>query len=334
MARRWTTDRLLEQARSYRNACLLAAAAELELFDALTDGPIAAEQVAARLQLDPRGTTILLDALAALGLLRKRNGRYAATAGVRECLTAAGETSVLAMAQHQANCLRRWSQLATVVKTGRPMERHPSLRGEAADLAAFIGAMHNLARPIAQELVGSLQPLEYSHLLDLGGASGTWTIAFLHANPRATATIFDLPAVLPMAAERMAEAGLSDRVKLAGGDFLTDTLPPGADLVWVSAVVHQNSREQNRRLFAATRAALIPGGQILIRDVVMQEDRLSPTEGALFAVNMLVGTEGGGTFTFAELREDLETAGFAEVFLQRQDEGMNSIVRAVKPLGS
>jgi len=330
-ARRWTTGRLLELGRSYRAACVLTAAAELDLFAALADGPMSAEQVAARRELDLRGTTILLDALATLGLLRKRNQRYALTAGVRECLTFGSEASGLAMLQHQANCLRRWSHLATVVKTGRPAPRQAGIRGEAADLAAFIGAMHDLARPIARELVGSLQPLKFNRLLDLGGASGTWTIAFLLANPDATAVLFDRPEVLPAARERLAEAGLADRVELVGGDFLADPLPPGADLAWVSAIVHQNSRAQNRRLFAALHAALNPGGLILIRDVVMQEDRLSPAEGALFAVHMLVATEGGGTFTFAELSEDLQSAGFAEIVLRRHDEGMNAIVQAVRP---
>ncbi len=330
-ARRWTTGRLLELSRTYRAACVLVAAAELDLFEALADGPSSAEEISARRELDLRGTTILLDALATLGLLRKRNHRYALTAGVRECLTSGGEGSVLAMLQHQANCLRRWSHLATVVKTGHPAPRQPSTRGEAADLAAFIGGMHDLARPLARELVGSLQPLEFNRLLDLGGASGTWTIAFLLAQPEATAALFDRPEVLPMARARLAEAGLADRVELFGGDFMADPLPPGADLAWVSAIVHQNSREQNRRLFTALHAALNPGGTILIRDVVMQEDRLSPAEGALFAVNMLVSTEGGGTFTFAELREDLEAAGFVEVVLRRPDEGMNSIVQAVRP---
>jgi hypothetical protein len=99
----------------------------------------------------------------------------------------------------------------------------------------------------------------------------------------------------------------------------------------VSAIVHQNSRAQNRVLFTAVRAALAPGGRVAIRDILMEEDRTRPVAGALFAVNMLAATEGGGTFTFAELQEDLVAAGFAEVSLARQDEAMNSIVVARKP---
>ena len=124
---------------------------------------------------------------------------------------------------------------------------------------------------------------------------------------------------------------MNDRVKLVAGDFLVDPLPPGADLAWVGAIVHQNSREENRCLFSAVANALNDDGQILIRDVLMDDSRTSPVTGALFAINMLVATEAGGTFTFDELREDLEAAGFTAVTVLRRDEGMNSIIRAVKP---
>jgi hypothetical protein len=92
--------------------------------------------------------------------------------------------------------------------------------------------------------------------------------------------------------------------------------------------VHQNSREENRRLFSSVHSALSRGGHLALRDIVMEADRTSPAGGALFAVNMLVGTASGGTFTFEELREDLEAAGFEAVRLLRRDAWMNSIVTA------
>jgi predicted O-methyltransferase YrrM len=140
-----------------------------------------------------------------------------------------------------------------------------------------------------------------------------------------------MPHVIPMARRRLAAAGLAKRVKLVAGDFTRDALPAGADLAWVSAIVHQNSRAQNRALFSKVIAALTPGGRIAIRDILMEEDRTRPVAGALFAVNMLVATEAGGTFTLAELREDLMAEGFAAVALARPDEAMNAIVVARKP---
>jgi precorrin-6B methylase 2 len=232
------------------------------------------------------------------------------------------------MVQHQANCLRRWARLAETVRTGVPPERAPSVRGQAKDRAAFIEAMDVANRDAAPGLVRELASVPFTHLLDVGGASGTWTIAWLTENPAARATLFDLEPVIPQARERLGAAGLLDRVTLVAGDFYTDPLPAGADLAWISAIVHQNSRAQNRELFGKVHAALVPGGRILIRDIVMDPTRTGPVGGALFAVNMLTATAGGGTFTRAELAEDLEAAGFREAAQIREDDRMNAVVSA------
>jgi len=327
----WAAEEILALGRSYQGAAVLAAAAELDLFSALRPAPLPAETLARSLQCDPRALTILLDALVALRLLEKSGGMYALPAGLDAFLTAGGAQSVLAMAQHQAHCLRNWAQLAQVVKTGRPANCEPGIRGEDGAQQAFIGAMHNVSAPQADQVIQALQPLQFRHLLDIGGASGTWTIAFLRARPAAEATLFDLPHVIVMARDRLTAAGMAKRVRLVPGNFTLDALPPGADLAWVSAIVHQNSRAQNRALFAKILAALLPGGRIAIRDMLMEEDRTRPVAGALFAINMLVATEGGGTFTFAELREDLEAAGFVRVAVLRPDDAMNAIVVGHKP---
>jgi len=328
---KWTAEDILELSRTFQAAAVLGAAADLDLFSALAGAPSKAAALARRFRCQVRGLTILLDALVALQLLEKAGERYALSAGLEALLNPDGSRSVLAMAQHQANCLRRWAQLARVVKTGRPAECRPSVRGEAGDQESFIGAMHNISAPNADPVIRAIRPLRFRHLLDLGGGSGTWTIAFLRAYPAARATIFDLPSVIPMARRRLAAARLSGKVALAAGDFMKAALPPGADLAWVSAIVHQNSRAQNRMLFAKVFLALVPGGRIAIRDIVMEEGHTRPVAGALFAVNMLVATESGGTFTFAELREDLEAAGFIQAAVLRADEAMNSIVVAKKP---
>jgi hypothetical protein len=324
----WTAEDVLALSRDFQGACVLAAAAELDLFLPLADGPLASDALANRLHCDVRGLTVLLDALAALRLLEKGENGYSLAPGIAATLTPGGGQSVLAMAQHQANCLHRWGQLARVVKTGRPADRSPSLLGEAGDQAAFIGAMDNISAPLADMVIRSVVPPEFTQVLDVGGASGTWTMAFLRACPAATAVLFDLPHVMPMAERRLAAAGLRDRVRLVAGDFANDPLPAGADLAWVSAIVHQNSREQNRSLFAKVFTALAPAGRIAIRDILMDHSHTSPLPGALFAVNMLVATEGGGTFTFDELRDDLDAAGFTQAAVLRRDAAMNSVVVA------
>lgn len=328
---RWTAESLLELGRSYQAAAVFAAAADLELFDAVASRPRTAPELARALAADARGLGVLLDALVALGLLRKRESRYSLPPGAGAWLTAASPKSILPMAQHQANCMRNWVQLARVVQSGSPAERMPSVRGEDGDQEAFIGAMHSISAPAADGVIAALRPFRFTHLLDVGGASGTWTMAFLRKRPSARATLFDLPEVIPMARRRLKAEGYLNRVSLAAGDFNTDALPEGADLAWVSAIVHQNSRAENRALFSRVFRALKPGGAIAIRDILMEADRTRPVAGALFAVNMLVATEGGGTFTFDELREDLESEDFEQVRLARADQGMNSVVVAAKP---
>jgi precorrin-6B methylase 2 len=328
MPHSWTAAQIVELARAFQPMCILAAAAELDVFAHLTAGPLPASRLARTLGADERATTILLDALAALELLEKGPEGYRAAQGLSDLLTDGGRGSVLAMVRHQANCLRRWSELAQTVRSGRPAPRRPSIRGEAADYAAFVEAMDNVARPVAGEIVGSLGLGPWRHVLDVGGASGSWTIAFLESNPRGRATLFDLPHVIPQARARLGAVGLLERVELVAGDYNVDRLPGGCDLAWVSAIVHQHSREQNRALFANVRQALEPGGRIVIRDVVMEESRTAPVAGALFAVNMLSATEGGGTFTLAELTGDLESSGLGDVRLLRRDEGMHSVVEA------
>lgn len=330
MTRKWNGDALLELIRGFQPACILAAAADLDVFTALADSPATAEIVAARIDADARATAVLLDALAALGLLAKRDDHFQVPADVAELLAENSPVNILPGIRHQANCLRRWAQLAKVVRTGRPAERTPSVRGEQGDCESFIGAMDNFSQTVAPLVVGRLMPLRFERLLDIGGASGTWTIAFLLAVPDATAVLFDLPEVVPLARERLTRAGLADRVTLIAGDYNTDPMPGGADLAWLSAIAHQNSREQNRILYGKIHAALAPLGALVIRDVVMDASRIEPPAGALFAVNMLTATEGGGTFTFDEFREDLTSAGFSDIQWIHRDEGMNSLIRARK----
>ena len=329
--RHWTADDILGLGRNYQGAAILAAAADLNLFSALSSKPLNVAVLSRRLGCPARGVKVLLDALVALQLLEKSGDRYSLPVDVGPLLTRNGSQTVLAMAQHQANCLRRWAQLAEVIRTGHPAERFPSIRGEAGDEESFIGAMHNVSAPNADRVVRAIRPLRFRHLLDVGGASGTWTIAFLRACPSGEATLFDLPTVIPMARRRLAAEALASRVKLVPGDFLRDALPFGSDLAWVSAIVHQNSRAQNRALFSKIFGALVPGGRIAIRDILMEENRTRPVAGALFAVNMLVATEGGGTFTFGELKADLAAAGFAQAAILRADDAMNAIVVARKP---
>jgi precorrin-6B methylase 2 len=330
MAKQWSAEEIQQTSSSFQRASLLNAAVDLNLFTWLHDKPMTAEAVASELGTDVRATTIVLDALAALELLTKHGDDYCVPEYLAELLSDKSAKNILPMVRHRANCLSLWAQLSRVAQSGKSAERFASIRGEAADQAAFIGAMHDFSAPVAAEVVGRLKPLKFSRLLDIGGASGTWTMAFLDAVPDARATLFDLPAVVPMAERRLSDAGLADKVTLVAGDYNTDDLPTGADFAWLGAICHQNSRRQNCDLFARIHKALTGDGVVVIRDIVMDPSHTSPAGGALFAINMLVATEEGGTYTFDEYSDDLRGAGFGEVTLVHRDEFMNSLIRAKK----
>lgn len=330
IVKKWTAQEVLDVARSFQPVCVLTAGAVLDVFTPLHKKSSTAQVLASEIGADPRAMAVLLDALVALELLTKRNNHYTVPVDVARFLTEESPDNVLPMVRHLSNCLRRWSILSEVVQKGSPAAAGPSIRGAAADQADFIGAMENVSRPLAAEVVGRLQPLKFRHALDVGAGPGTWTIALLQAVPEARATLFDLPSAIPMAKRRVTEAGLGEKVKYVRGDFYTDDLPDGADLVWLGAICHQNSRAQNRALFTKVYQALDDSGTVIIRDIVVDPSRTRPKMGALFAVNMLVATEAGGTYTFDEYREDLYRIGFEEVTLVHQDESMSCLIRAKK----
>ncbi len=328
MTTSWTQDRLLELLRGFQPACLVAAAADLDLFSHLNQAPKRVSVLAQAIKADPRGLRILLDALTALNLIKKQETGYSITKPVKSLLSHQSDTSILPGIQHLSNCLRSWSQLPHTIKTGQPYDRPPSIRGSHGDTESFIQAMQIFTRDQVPQTVARLQNLQIKHLLDIGGASGNWTTAFLTANPRAKATLFDLPQVIPLAQKHLTECHMIDRVQLVSGDYNIDALPTTIDLAWLSAITHQNSRSQNRALFARIFSSLEPHGTLIIRDIVMASNRTFPVAGALFAVNMLACTEAGNTFTLEEYSEDLRAAGFCHIELVFKDEGMNSLIQA------
>jgi len=324
-------QQILEMATDFQRACVIGSAAELDLFSILDQQSLSADEMANRLGSDRRATVMLLDAMAALRLLDKRDGQYSVPAELIPLLTESSPQNILPMLRLRMNVLRSWSQLPWVTKAGIPGPRQASIRGPMADRAAFIAAMHSFSTPAADDLVAQLGPPKFKHFLDVGGASGTWTLAFLRAVPNARATIFDLPDAIHQARVRIAESEFADRIALVPGDFYIDDLPGGADYAWLGAILHQHSRSHNRDLFAKAYRALQPGGRVAIRDVVMDPSRTQPVWGALFAINMLVNTATGTTFTFDELAEDLQAAGFVQPALRVKAEDMNSVVVATKP---
>ncbi len=319
-----TPESLSALARGFMESRVFLTAAELDLFTLLADGPLSLEEAAAARGADRRALGILLDALAATGLLEKTDGRWATPASLAPLLSSRSERSLLPLALHSVNLWDRWSRLTETVAGGRPGSGDGWTR-------SFIGAMHAIAAPQADAIVAAVGPGGARRLLDVGGGPATYTLAFLRAVPDLRATLFDLPEVVEIARENAESAGLLDRVGLVAGDLRSDALPGGHDLAFVSAIVHMLGPDGNVALFRKVHDALVSGGRIVLRDHVMSADRTTPRAGALFAVNMLVGTKEGGTFTLEELSAWLLEAGFVRPRLLRDGERMDALVEAVRP---
>ena len=318
-------DSLLARLRSFMEARLILTAAEHDLFTTLGERWLTASELASERNLEPEPLAVVLDALAALGLLSKRDGGYATTPGARSLLTADSPDSVLPVALHQAHLWSTWSRLsARLVPPGTSHIAPDRTR-------SFIGAMDTIARPQAEEIVATVNPRGVRRVLDVGGASGTYTQAFLDALPEARATLFDLASVIPLARERLGASGHAARVHFVAGDYGVDDFPPGHDLVFLSAIVHSVAPDRLTALFRKAHDALVAGGRLVIRDYVMAPDRTTPVGGAIFAVNMLVNETGGRTYTLAELEAALRAAGFVRVALFAPNDTMNAMVEAFRP---
>lgn len=321
---------IMTVARAFMRARIILTAAELDLFTLIQDSLTSAEEIAKKFGFSPKGVERVLDCLVTFGLLRKDGNAYSLT-GEGASYSSKHPASGLPMLLHMNHLWESWSDLTEIVKKGQGSTSNPSGPPDMEERRAFIGAMHVVGRNLSEEIAGSLDLNGYRKLLDIGGGSGTYSIAFLRRFPQLKAVLFDLQNVIPMARERFSSEGLLDRVELVAGDFYADGLPAGCDLALLSAIIHQNSGGQNLELFRKVRQSLDPGGMLLVRDHIMNEQRTWPPEGALFAINMLVNTAGGDTYTFLEVAQGLKEAGFTDIRLLRSGERMDCVVAAVKP---
>jgi predicted O-methyltransferase YrrM len=298
-------------AMGFQRSRVVLTGIELKIWSALGGARLTSAALAAHLSTDPRATDRLLNALVAIGLLAKADGLFANTDASRRYLD---ETSpdFIAGLGHSASMWRAWSGMTDAVRQGAPAMRDAiNDRGEGW-LEPFIAAMHYRAAQQAPVVASMLDLRGVARVLDVGGGSGAFAMAFARHQPSLEAVVFDLPNVVPITQRYIDDAGLSGRVTTATGDYLKDPLPAGFDLAFLSAVVHSNAPEENAGLVRKCAGALNPGGLVAIMDWVMEEDRTAPAMGAMFALNMLVATDHGDTFTEREMRRWIGDAGLAQ----------------------
>ncbi len=308
----FASNSLVELALSFQKSRILLTACELRVFTVLGKGKKLSMEVARAIGASERATDRLLNALCAMGLLKKRGILFSNTPTSSKFL---GEDSpnFIRGLMHYVNMWDTWTDLTQAVRYGKSVSgRAISERGEKW-LDAFIAAMHERAYKSASEVIKLLDLKKVSKVLDVGGGSGVYSMAFVRARKAITAAVFDLPNVVPLTKKYIKTEGLSDKINTVAGDYNVDEFGSGFDLVFLSAIIHINSPDKNQALILKASQGLNPGGQVVIQDFIMNEDRVRPDYGAIFALNMLVATEEGDTYTESEVRDWMRKAGLVNI---------------------
>ena len=311
-------DDLNDRIRGFQESRAVLTALELDLFTAIGHGA-AATEVATRLHTDPRATEMLLHALASLSLLVKRDGVFHNSPAAARYFAEGSRDTARPALLHTAHLWHRWSNLTDCVRSGTaaPGETPAEAPCRAASAQEwtedFIAAMHRNATERAPLVLRAVGAAGLHRMLDVGGGSGAYSIAFAKANPALHADILDTPAVEPIAQRHIQAAGLVDRVRVRAGDLRSGALGEGYDLVFISAICHMLSPAENQDLLRRARQALAPAGRLVIQDFILQPDKTAPRFAALFALNMLVGTAGGSSYSEPEFAAWLADAGFEQV---------------------
>jgi SAM-dependent methyltransferase len=244
-------------------------------------------------------------------VIEKRGGLFRNTPETAQHFTRRSPDDVRMAMMHTVHLWDTWSNLTECVRKGTTLGRRPA--GTEDWTGAFIAAMHANASRRATAVVEAADAAGAREMLDVGGGSGAYSIAFAQANPGLRAEILDVGDVVPIARGHIAEAGLEGRVTVREGDLRSSDFGTGFDLVLISAICHMLSEDENRALVAKTHAALGAGGRIVISDFILDPDRAGPRMAAMFALNMLVGTRQGNTYTEEEYAGWMREAGFSRI---------------------
>jgi (2Fe-2S) ferredoxin/precorrin-6B methylase 2 len=321
-------DELNQTLRGYQESRVLLTAIELDVFTAVGGGAAAA-QVAQGISTDPRGTEMLLNALTAMGLLAKDKGVFRNTPATTRYLTQGSKDDARLGLMHIAHLWQRWSTLTDCVRAGTTVSRQETGGRAEAWTSAFIAAMHRIAAERAPLVVEAVGTEGVERLLDVGGGSAAYSIAFAKANEKLHATVLDLPKVLPITQRHINQAGLAPRVETRAGDLRRDPLGRGFNMVLVSAICHMLSPAENQDLVRRCFEALAPQSRLVIQDFILESDKAAPKHAALFALNMLVGTEAGSTYSGEEYAAWMREARFQDV-RQIRLPGLSSLMVGVR----
>ncbi|MGB9409435.1 MAG: methyltransferase [Terracidiphilus sp.] len=303
-------DHLDQMIRGYMPSRCILTALELDIFTAIGDGANA-EQIGTRVHANARAASTLLNALVALGLLLKSGDDYRNSPDSARFFVQESKDNHRNGLLHTANIWHRWSTLTETVRRG---VRIPvDTDGAPERTLNFITAMQRSAKVRAPLVVKALGTAGIRRILDLGGGSGAYSIAFAKASPDVQCEILDIPEVVPLAAEYVSKAGVSAQVSIRAGDMLHDEFGSGYDIIMLNAICHMFSEEQNLDIFRRAHQALALNGRLAVQDFILNPDKTGPQHAALFSLNMLVGTDAGAAYSELEYTCWMKAAGFPDV---------------------
>jgi ubiquinone/menaquinone biosynthesis C-methylase UbiE len=317
-----TPDRILQMTWGFTVTRTICTALELDLFTRVAEGQTTTKALLAATKASARGLPMIVDALVGLGLLTRTGTEEPATLGLSPDAAAflsrrgpayLGDLVLF----HGGPIDGSWRGLTDSVRTGRPAmavdapaEGVPFWHGLVDSLFAL---GHLAATQVGKELA-RLHPKGPIRLLDVAAGSGVWAIGAAEVEPRVRPTIQDLPETMEHARRFVARAKLGDRVAWLPGDLRKIDFGTSAfEAAVLGHIVHSEGEAHSRALFRKVAKALVPGGTIVVVDFVPEADRSSPPLPLLFALNMLVLTTEGSTYTLPQYRAWLEEAGFRDV---------------------
>jgi SAM-dependent methyltransferase len=288
----------------------------LGVADHLRDGPRGSEELAEAVGADPQALYRVLRLLASLGVFVEAAPDSFALTPLGETLRSDAPDSVrnFAITETAPGHWLPWGRLEESVRSGRPMARE-ALGMELFDWYAqnpeeagfFSAAMGNLSALAASELVRVYDFSAARTVADVGGAHGVLLSAVLRANQAARGILFDLPHVIATAGSAIAAEGLSQRCELMSGDFF-EAVPQGADLHLLKQIIHDWDDERATRLLQNCHRALVPGGKVLLVEMVIPPDN-RPSPAQAMDLNMMV-LLGGRERTEEEYQHLFQAAGF------------------------
>ena len=318
-----TPDGIMQLGLGFWGAKTLLSAVELKLFGVLSEaGPLDAEQLRDRLALHPRSARDFFDALVALGMLERTNGRYSNTAETDLFLDPAKPTYMGGMLEMaNARLYTFWGSLTEGLRTGQPQSEaktgggfFETLYADPAALAQFTGAMTGLSRAAGEAIAAKFSWRDYGSVIDIGCAQGAVAVAIATAHDHLTGGGFDLPPVEPIFNSYVARFGLADRLRFSPGNFFEDPLP-SADVLILGHILHDWDLEQKRLLLQKAYNALPTGGALIVYEAIIDDDRRDNAFGLLMSLNMLI--EGiGFDYTGADCRGWMADAGFSKSYVE------------------